>query len=62
MIGGLSFYFNEMKVGGIEVFNTRSLGGIILLTRSAIVFMLGVTNLLTEYLVSIHDKPDVYSY
>ena len=51
-----------MKVGGIEVFNTRSLGGMILLTRSAIVFMLGVTNLVTEYLVSIHDKPDVYSY
>ena len=32
----------------------------ILLTRSAIVFMLRVTNLLKEYPVSIHGKLDVY--
>ena len=36
--------------------------GMILLTQSAIVFMLGVTNLLKEYLVSISVKLDVYSY
>ena len=53
---------NEMKVGGINFFNTRNLGGMILLTRSAIVFVLGVTNVLKEYLVSIHGKLDVYSY
>ena len=32
----------------------------ILLTRSAIVFMLRVTNLLKEYLVNIYGKLDVY--
>ena len=41
-------------------FNTRNLGGMILLTRSVIVFMLRVTNLLKEYLASIHGKLDVY--
>ena len=38
--------FLTRRVGGIKVFNTRNLGDMILLTRSAIVFMLEVTNLL----------------